>query len=132
MEKEKRLCRFIYLTGFVALLILEILIGIYVDDRFIRPYGGDILVVILLGCLYRSIRPLGRLWLSGGIFVLALGVEIAQHFNFVDLIGLGHIRFFRILMGTSFSWADILSYGAGCVIFFLMDWLLQRKQAPQS
>ena len=66
------------------------------------------------------------------IFVLALGVEIAQHFNFVDLIGLGHIRFFRILMGTSFSWADILSYGAGCVIFLLMDWLLQRKQAVQS
>lgn len=132
MKKEKRLHRYLYLTGFVALLILEILIGLYVDDRFIRPYGGDILVVILLGCLYRSIRPRGKVWLSGGIFLLALTVEIAQYFNFVDLIGLGHIPFFRILMGTSFSCADVLCYGAGCVIFFVMDCLLQRKKAVQS
>lgn len=128
MKKGKMNRRYIYLGGFVLLLILEILIGLYVDDRFIRPYGGDILVVILLGCLYRSLRPCGNLWLSAGIFVLALGVEIGQFFNFVDLIGLGHIPFFRILMGTSFSWADILSYAAGCVIFWTMDWLLKRKQ----
>ena len=127
--KEKRLPkRWIYLLGFVVIFVLEILIALYVNDRFIRPYGGDILVVILLGCLYRSIRPQGSLWLSGGIFLLAVGVEIAQYFNFVELIGLGHIAFFRILMGTSFACADIWSYGAGCVIFLGMDWLLQRKR----
>lgn len=132
MGKEKKHHRYIYLITFAAILILEILIGLFVDDRFIRPYGGDILVVILLGCLYRSIRPCGSLWLSADIFILALGVEIAQYFSFVDLIGLGRIPFFRILMGTSFSWGDILCYGVGCIIFFVMDCLLQRKQAVQS
>ena len=132
MKKEKQLHRYIYLTGFAALLILEILIGLYVDDRFIRPYGGDILVVILLGCLYRSIRPYGSLWLSGGLFALALCVETAQYFRFVDLIGLGHIPFFRVLIGTSFSWADVICYGAGCIIFFVIDRFVQGKRAVQS
>ena len=117
-----------YLLSFVVIFILEILIALYVNDRFIRPYGGDVLVVILLGCLYRSIRPRGSLWLSGGIFLLAVGVEVAQYFNFVELIGLGHIDFFRVLMGTSFAWADIWSYAAGCAVFLAADWLLQRKR----
>lgn len=125
--KSNRSHRYIYLIGFVVILILEILIALYVNDRFIRPYGGDVLVVILLGCLYRSIRPRGSLWLSGGIFVLAVGVELTQYFHFVDLLGLGDITFFRILLGTSFAWADIWSYGAGCVFFLAMDWLLQTK-----
>ena len=130
--KEKGLQqRWIYLLTFVVILILEILIALYVNDRFIRPYGGDILVVILLGCLYRSIRPRGSLRLSAGIFILAVIVEIAQYFNFVELIGLGEIEFFRILMGTSFAWADIWSYAAGCAMFLGMDWLMQRKRGAQ-
>lgn len=131
MKKTSLSPRYYYLMSFVVILILEILIALYVNDRFIRPYGGDILVVILLGCLYRSIRPQGSLWLSGGIFLVAVGVEVAQFFNFVELLGLGEIEFFRILMGTSFAWADIWSYAAGCAVFLGMDWLLQRKRVAQ-
>lgn len=132
MKKTSLKPRYLYLMSFVGILILEVLIALFVDDRFIRPYGGDVLVVILLGCLYRSIRPKGSLWLSGGIFLLAVGVEVAQYFNFVELLGLGHIGFFRILMGTSFAWADIWSYGAGCGGFLVMDWLLQRKMVAKQ
>ena len=36
--------------GLAALLILviEVLIALFVRDRFIRPYGGDILVTLLI------------------------------------------------------------------------------------
>ncbi len=125
--KDKRFpLRLIYITGWLLLFVVEVLIALFVDDRFIRPYGGDILVVILLGCLYRSFRPRGSLWLTGGIFAFAVAVEIAQYFHFVDRIGLGHIAFFRTIIGTSFAWKDIWSYGAGCLVFLLADWLLQR------
>lgn len=132
MKKKGFPVRLIYLLGFAVIFLLEILIALYVDDAFIRPYGGDILVVILLGCLYRSILPRGSLWLSGGLFVFATAVEVAQYFQFVDRIGLGHITFFRILLGTSFAWADIWSYGAGCLIFLAADFLLQRKAARKA
>lgn len=122
--------RFIWISGFVVLFAFEILIALYVDDIFIRPYGGDILVVILLGCLVRSVVPKGRLWLSLWLFLFAMAVEISQYFSLVDLLGLGHISFFRTLMGTDFAWGDVWSYGAGCILFFLWDWLLQQGRTP--
>jgi hypothetical protein len=32
----------------VALFVIEVIIALFVRDRFIRPYGGDFLVVIML------------------------------------------------------------------------------------
>lgn len=37
-----------YLTAFVILLMVEICIALFVHDRFIRPYVGDVLVTVLL------------------------------------------------------------------------------------
>ena len=39
--------RLLFAAVFVLLLAAEILIGLFVRDRFIRPYFGDTLVVIL-------------------------------------------------------------------------------------
>lgn len=55
--------------GLAALLILvaEVLIALFVRDRFIRPYGGDILVTLLICCAIRVILPRGyRLPIGGG------------------------------------------------------------------
>lgn len=126
-KNMRRLC---WLSGFVLLLLMEVLIGLYVDDSFIRPYGGDILVVILLGCLVRSLFPEGRLWLSCGLFALALAVEISQYFGLVYRLGLGESPFFLILMGTDFAWGDVWSYSVGCTIFLLLDWLVRPGVVP--
>jgi hypothetical protein len=37
---------YLYLT--LMLLTVEIFIGVYIQDTWVRPYGGDFLVVILL------------------------------------------------------------------------------------
>ena len=39
--------RGIYAIAFVLLLVTEVLIALFVRDRFIRPYGGDILVTVI-------------------------------------------------------------------------------------
>ena len=60
--------------GLAALLILvaEVLIALFVRDRFIRPYGGDILVTLLICCAIRVILPKGyRLPIGGGVLLLA-------------------------------------------------------------
>lgn len=43
------------LIVFFILLIVEIIIGVFVRDAIIRPYVGDILVVILMYAFIRGI-----------------------------------------------------------------------------
>ena len=65
-----------YLTGGVALLIIEVLIALYVRDGFVRPYLGDVLVVILLHCLVRTLFPTGVQLLPLYLFLLAAAVVL--------------------------------------------------------
>lgn len=117
--------------GLAALLlfVIEVLIALFVRDRFIRPYGGDILVTLLICCVIRVILPQKyRLPIGGGVLAFAILVEVGQYFGLVYLLGLGHIEFFRILMGTGFSWWDMVCYAAGCVLFVAGDALLPSSK----
>lgn len=46
--------RIIYASCFFVILIIEIIIGVYIHDAFIRPYIGDVLVVILICTCWRN------------------------------------------------------------------------------
>ena len=118
-----------YAIAFVLLLTVEILIALFVRDDFIRPYGGDILVTVLICAAVRILFPTGIRFLPLWVFLFAAGVEIGQYFDFVTLLGLGDIAFFRILLGSTFSFADLLCYAAGCVLFLLGEKLLRRSHS---
>ena len=118
-----------YILAFVLLLTVEILIALFVRDDFIRPYGGDILVTVLICAAVRILFPTGIRFLPLWVFLFAAGVEIGQYFDFVTLLGLGDIAFFRILLGSTFSFADLLCYAAGCVLFLLGEKLLRRSHS---
>ena len=60
--------RFIYAAAFCALLLTEILIGLFVHDHIVRPYIGDVLVTILLCCFCRVVVPRGVPALSVYVF----------------------------------------------------------------
>ncbi len=117
--------------GLAALLLLvaEVLIALFVRDRFIRPYGGDILVTLLICCVVRVILPQNyRLPIAGGVLLFAILVEVGQYFGLVYLLGLGHIPFLRILIGTGFSWWDMVCYGVGCIGFVGVDAVLPKSK----
>lgn len=118
--------RMVYALLFIAILLIEIFIALYVHDNFIRPYGGDILVTVLLCCFIRIFFPNKVRLLPLWVFLFALAVEIGQHFDYVSLLGLGKIKFFRILMGTSFSFADVVCYAVGCAVFFVGEKIAKR------
>ena len=111
--------RFGYAIAFLFLLITEILIALFVRDDFIRPYGGDILVTVLICAAMRILFPTGIRLLPLWVFLFAAAVEIGQYFDFVTLLGLGDIAFFRILLGSTFSVADLICYAAGCLLFWI-------------
>ena len=116
-----------YILAFTILLITEILIALFVWDDFIRPYGGDILVTVLICAAVRIVFPTGVRLLPVWVFLFAAAVEIGQYFDFVTLLGLGSIAFFRILLGSTFSPADLICYAVGCVLFWAGEKLITKS-----
>lgn len=45
------MARWGYLAASIIVFIIELIIALYVHDRIIRPYIGDMLVVVLVYCL---------------------------------------------------------------------------------
>lgn len=119
--------RIFYALASLIILGIEILIALYVDDKFIRPFGGDILVVILIACIVRIFSPNGIPLLALWVFIFSVAVEVAQYFDVVNLLGLGDITFFVIIIGNSFSFIDIICYAVGCLIFLASDLIVKRK-----
>lgn len=113
--------RWKYLTAFIIIFMIEACIAVFVHDRFIRPYVGDALVVVLIYCFVRIILPGGVRGLPLYVFLFTVLVEILQYFNLVDMLGLGGSRIARIILGSVFDWKDIASYGAGGLALQLME-----------
>lgn len=118
-QNQKR-ARLIYAAVFAVLFAVEIIIGLYVHDQFVRPYIGDMLVVVLLWALVRMIIPFRAVWLSGAIYVFAVLVELSQMIPLVDFLEIEN-RLIRILMGTSFAVGDLFAYAAGCIVTAIVD-----------
>ncbi|MCQ2423228.1 MAG: DUF2809 domain-containing protein [Lachnospiraceae bacterium] len=105
--------RIYYCIATLLLLLAEVLIALYVHDAFVRPYVGDVLVVILIYTFIRIFLPEGGKWLPLYIFLFAAGVEILQLFHLVERLGLENNSLFRILIGSVFDITDILCYAVG-------------------
>ena len=126
MKVRKINPRLIYAAVFVLILGAIVFIALFVRDRFIRPYGGDILVAALICAFVRIFFPRGVKLLPLWVFIFAAAVEVGQYFGLVDILGLGNIRFFRIVLGTTFSWEDLLCYAAGCVLFWIWEKIARK------
>lgn len=110
-----------YAACFAVLLIIEIFIALFVRDNFVRPYVGDMLVTVLLCALLRIIFPEKLPLLPLYVFLFAAAVEVAQFFDIVKLLGLENIGFLSIIIGRTFSFADIICYAVGSALFFVAE-----------
>jgi hypothetical protein len=110
-----------YFIVTILLFIIEVLIALYVRDRIIRPYVGDILVVILIYCFVRSFFKWPVLPVALGVLLFAFFVETLQYLRIIEVLGLQDSNFFRIVIGTSFSWMDIVTYIIGIAIVLIVE-----------
>ncbi|NEZ55812.1 DUF2809 domain-containing protein [Leptolyngbyaceae cyanobacterium CCMR0082] len=124
-----------YFYWFALLLITEIYIGIFIKDDFIRPYMGDFLVVILIYAFVRAFFKYSINLTAIGVLLFSFLVEILQHFNIVDVLGLGSSRLARTVIGTSFSWEDFIAYSLGIIIVLVSEKFIGpslKKESPSS
>lgn len=102
-----------YALATLLLLTVEVCIALFVQDRIIRPYIGDVLVVVMLYTFVKIFLPKKQVLLPLWIFLFAVGVECLQLIHITDLLEV-RSRFLRILIGTSFDVKDIFCYAIGC------------------
>ena len=120
--------RIVYGILTFLLLFIEVLIALFVHDCIIRPYVGDILVVILLYTFVRIWIPEKIRLLQLYIFLFASCVELLQMIHIVEILGVENNTFLRVLMGSVFDVQDILCYGIGCTILGIYELVILFKQ----
>lgn len=107
-----------YAALFVGLFLVETAIALWVHDRFVRPFVGDVLVVVLLYVGVRAIVDVPPRVTVAAVLGFAWMVELAQYFQVVDRLGLQDDPVLRVVIGRHFDPLDLLAYvcGAGLVL----------------
>ncbi|WP_121809836.1 ribosomal maturation YjgA family protein [Mucilaginibacter kameinonensis] len=114
----------------LLLFIIEVFIGVYLHDDLIRPFGGDLLVVILIYCFVKSVIDISWIKAAIGALFFSYIVEISQYFNLLKHLGLQNSKLAAILLGQSFSSGDILCYTVGIFIVIIAE--LFYRQAKNN
>ena len=108
--------RITYILLFLAIFVTETLIALFVHDTIIRPYIGDVIVEWLLYCFIRIFFLYKFKWLPLHIFLFSVGIELLQYIKLINLLGFQDNAVMIALLGTSFSWIDIICYAVGCIL----------------
>ncbi|HBT09796.1 MULTISPECIES: ribosomal maturation YjgA family protein [Leeuwenhoekiella] len=124
--------RAIYFLIFLFLLGVEIAIATYLKTGFIRAYLGDLLVVILLYCLLMStLKPSVK---TGLILTLAIAfaIELLQLVNLTKFFPQEYKQLATLVLGSHFSWLDLLMYVLGIVVAGITELVLHKRYSLPS
>lgn len=109
---------------FVILLIIEVFIGKFMHNGFIRDYGGDILIIPLLYAFIRIFwvenSNSTKLYLPIGLFLFGVCAELLQAVDLLDILNIGRNSTLGIILGSTCDMKDIICYLAGVIL--ILGW----------
>jgi len=111
----------------LVLFVIEVLIALYVRDQFIRPFMGDVIVVWFVYYFIRSFIIIKPIYIAIFTLLFSFAVEMGQYFKLIEILGLQEYKWARIVIGTSFSWWDMLCYLVGFLLLFVFDKHLRKN-----
>lgn len=117
-----------YSILFLVTFLIEVFIALFVRDNFIRPYIGDLLVIL---CMYFFIRSFTKKKIKNlpiYIFIFSVLVECLQGINILGILGFSDNKFMRILVGTTFDFKDIACYFVGFIILLIWEYIEMKKE----
>lgn len=123
--------RITYLIVFLLLFLTETLIALFVNDSFIRPYIGDVLVVMLICAFLRIFIPEKIRLLPIFATAFAVVIEALQYFDFVDLLGLSDNPVLSVALGRTFDIKDIVCYIIGGAMFFAAETIINNRRKAE-
>ena len=108
--------RLLYAAAFVLLFVTEVIIALFVHDRFVRPYLGDVLAVVTVYCgariVFVSKQPFLSVWVT----------DLSERVGSV----------FAVILGATFDFADLLCYAVGGILAAIWDYWRYRKTDTQT
>lgn len=110
-----------YFSLTVVSFILEVIIVIFINDHFIRPYFGDFLIVILLYCFLKSFINLSIIKAALSVLSLSFLIEFLQYIKLLEWFGLGNSKSAQLILGSHFSWIDIFAYTTGIMFVIFSE-----------
>lgn len=114
-----------WLYGAICLFCIEVFIAAFLHDRIIRPYVGDLLAVVFLYCLAKSVAPLPVGPTVLGVLLVAYALEALQYVHLLAHLGLQHSRLASVVLGSHFEWIDMLAYTLGAALI----WAAEKMRA---
>jgi hypothetical protein len=97
------------------------MIALVLHDHFIRPWGGDFLVVILLFCLLRGTTSTSVQFAAVVVLLFSYLIETLQFFQIVKILGLETNVVAGVVLGTQFSWSDMIAYTLGIAFVLIIE-----------
>lgn len=119
--------RITYILIFILLFAIEVSIALFVHDNFVRPFIGDVLVVMLVCAFLRIFVPEKVKLMPVFATLFAVLIEALQYFDFVKLLGLENNPIISTALGRTFDIRDIICYIIGGVLFFAAEIILRRS-----
>ncbi len=117
--------KYFYLT--LLLFLIEVCIAVFVNDGFIRPFIGDVLVVILIYCFVRAFWNIRPFIVALSVLAFSYTIEVLQYFNFVNKLGLQNNKILAVALGSIFDWKDIIAYTIGVIAVLWLENKQNRK-----
>ncbi|MDT0690395.1 DUF2809 domain-containing protein [Salegentibacter sp. F188] len=117
-----------YFLAAIVLFVVEVFIAIYVRDKFIRPYAGDFLVVMLLYFFLKSFLKISVTTAAISVLAFAYFIEALQYLHIIDLLGIQNNKFAAIVLGSHFEWEDMLAYTLGILTVFGIEKIKERSE----
>ena len=105
----------------VVLFLTEVSIALFIEDSVVRPFIGDVLVVVLIYCFLRIFLNLNYWKTAFGVLLFACLIEILQYFDYVKLLGLEQNRVLSVALGRTFELLDFIAYFAGFLLIILTE-----------
>jgi hypothetical protein len=112
--------------------IVEMLIALFVRDSFLRPYGGDYLVVFLIYCAVRTFLKASPWKIAMGVLLFSYAVEALQYFTFIERIGQSDNQLAKTVLGYGFEWLDLLAYTLGIATILILERLIGEYSASDN
>ena len=123
--KKLRIC-------YAALIILIVVLGLYSRSTLYKPaffesYGGDTLwaMMVYFGFAFLLVRHHNK---TIGCITVAFCclIECSQLFTWSWIVEL-RMTWLRYLLGQGFLWSDLVCYGVGCSLAFVINARLRTR-----
>ena len=115
-----------YFLGFILLFIIEVCIALYLHDTIIRPFVGDMLVVLLVYCFVMTVLLLTTTRIkitivALSVLVFAFCVEALQATELLQTLDLSENKLASVILGSTFDWLDLVAYIIGTLFIILLE-----------